>query len=183
MGLTRGLVPWCRLCLWEAAIVSGLLGLHPVVSQTWKVSKLLNVLVCPARQGSLPHPQRWPSRPSEWSWPSENHMLVTSQAGTEAQPLTPSVLLLSLRWWSGSIYKTCGCYELLLLVRRIGNVRISRLPFKYSNSCTRSIWLELLFFRSDVFQCASLNSKSTSGLNFENANCILTECEKWRKLS
>jgi hypothetical protein len=28
-----------------------------------------------------------------------------------------------------------------------------------------------------------LNSKPTSGLNFENTNCILTECEKWRKLS
>ncbi|KAF6130807.1 hypothetical protein HJG60_007785 [Phyllostomus discolor] len=76
------------------------------------------------------------------------------------------------------ICKTCGCYELLLLVRGVGNTLVSRLPFKYSNSCTSSIWLELLFFHSDVFQCASLNSKSTSGFNFENANWIVTECEK-----
>lgn len=178
MGLILELVSWCRVCLWEAAVVSGLLVFHPLVNQTWKLSKLLSVLICPVR-----HPEQWPSPPSERWWPCENRTLITSQAGTEAQPLTPSGLLLSLRWWSGSIYKTCGCYELLLLVRRIGNIRISRLPFKYSNSCTSSIWLELVFFRSDVFQCASLNSKSTSGLNFENANCILTECEKWRKLS
>lgn len=122
-------------------------------------------------------------RASEWSWPSENHTLVTSQAAAECQPPIPSVPPLSLRWWSGLIYKTCGCYELLLLVRRIGNILISRLPFKYSNSFTSSIWQELLFFHSDVFQCALLNSKSTSGLDFENANCIRMEREKGRKLS
>lgn len=171
------------MCLLEVAIVSGLLVSHAIVNQSWKIQKLLDALICPVRWKSQLCPHQGPSRASEWSWPSENRTLAPSQAAAGHQPPIPSVPLLSLRWWSGLIYKTCGCYELLLLVRRIGNTLISRLPFKYSNSFTSSIWQELLFFHSDVFQCALLNSKSTSGSNFENANCIRREREKGRKLS
>lgn len=43
MGLILELISWCRICLLQAAIVSGLLVFHPIVNQTGKIEKLLCV--------------------------------------------------------------------------------------------------------------------------------------------